>query len=727
MGMAASSLRFAQLTARKNQVEFEGQQINQQRLTLSQKSTALFNDMLTKQVPTAPDPSAFTRIVYKFNSGFGESSILNLARKSSGAYNYNVTYKRPKTTKTLSRSSFSNIGFTTTLGVTTSDKSQALASNYARTANVDGVSRNLTLVGGNSAAAKLQTYRDKLETYNNMKTIEEQIRSLSNKNGADACESSTQQNIKSALGLKYDASGDGQNKISEALKTIADKIPDDQSSVVGSSEPPQYKEAYYDDFSSDRAPAKWVNTEIRTSPKPPSWHSEFKTKPTLDPVVLGAYPTISTPPTDEEKKKAAAYNMAVALGISSSAALSEDLTKVDMVGALNDILSEEESPMNTWLRNKLTGSPDGTNLATSFNFQDGAIKKNDIYKKESGEDATGVFKSLFEFERKELANLLARYANGNANPLTDDQKMTDDKYTQASANQEYSKEPQLYFNYEAKLAYDNANDEEKQKCNAYDAYLGNQDAWKNYHEWINNQTGYLNERASESLIKVAKGKTGYDGITNDQMVEMLNELLKTVGENCTSSGDYKTTKVDPAFAQYQSATATAGIVNIAAGQILYEYQDDDGQKCYMYVSNENVLDDTSSTYAEQVSVYENVLNYLEGEMETESQDANVIMSDEGQVAKITFADGTVVTPEVVTEMDNDAYNQAMVEYEYKKDVYDKEMNDCNAKVKIIQAQDQKLEVRLKQLDTEQKALSTEIEALKSIRDKAIESSFKTFS
>ena len=203
MGMAASSLRFAQLTARKNQVEFEGQQINQQRLTLSQKSTALFNDMLTKQVPTAPDPSAFTRIVYKFNSGFGESSILNLARKASGAYNYNVTYKRPKTTKTLSRSSFSNVGFTTTLGVTTSDKTKA--SYYARTANVNGVSRNLTLVGGDSAAAKLQTYRDKLETYNNMKTIEEQIRSLNNKNGSDVCKSSTQQNIKSALGLTTDS------------------------------------------------------------------------------------------------------------------------------------------------------------------------------------------------------------------------------------------------------------------------------------------------------------------------------------------------------------------------------------------------------------------------------------------------------------------------------------------------------------------------------------------
>lgn len=603
MGMAASSLRFAQLTARKNQVEFEGQQINQQRLTLSQKSTALFNDMLTKQVPTAPDPSAFTRIVYKFNSGFGESSILNLARKASGAYNYNVTYKRPKTTKTLSRSSFSNVGFTTTLGVTTSDKTKA--SYYARTANVNGVSRNLTLVGGDSAAAKLQTYRDRLETYNNMKTIEEQIRSLNNKNGAGVCESSTQQNIKSALGLTTD----NRNGIAQKLFGNTGK-----SGLC----------------------------------------------------VTGVFPDVlalNTSGINDEKAKAAEAMVKVLNG--TAANLDTNITAQNLsaaVEALGSLAVSSEKLISTHLKDKLFT---GNTLKNEYDFTSAGASNPD------SKDLSS-FQNLNELEKKELINLLTAYANADAGTISS----YDAKYQVSDTN---------YTNYE------------------------------NYGQ------------AANSLYNLASGQAADDTVTNDQMVEMLNELLKEVGEGSSSSGDYKTKKVDPAFAQYQSATATAGIVNIAAGQILYEYQDDDGQKCYMYVSNENVLDDTSSTYAEQVSVYENVLNYLEGEMETESQDANVIMSDEGQVAKITFADGTVVTPEVVTEMDNDAYNQAMVEYEYKKDVYDKEMNDCNAKVKIIQAQDQKLEVRLKQLDTEQKALSTEIEALKSIRDKAIESSFKTFS
>ena len=249
------------------------------------------------------------------------------------------------------------------------------------------------------------------------------------------------------------------------------------------------------------------------------------------------------------------------------------------------------------------------------------------------------------------------------------------------------------------------------------------------HATAQNYKNYENYgQAANSLFGVMGGEGGETDltVTSEQMKTMLQELLSKVG-GCDTSAEYKTAQVDPAFTAYQAATATPGIVNIGENQALYEYEDDNGDKCYMYVNLTNIDDDEPSTYADSVSIYENVLNYLDGEYETEQQDANVIMSEDGQVSKITFADGSVVTPEVVTEMDSDAYDQAMVEYEYKKEVYDKEMNDANAKVKIIQAQDQKLEVRLKQLDTEQKALQTEIDAVKSIRDKSIESSFKTFS
>lgn len=51
---AASQARFLGLTARKNNVEFEGQQINQQRTSLSNESANYYNDLLGMSVPVPP-------------------------------------------------------------------------------------------------------------------------------------------------------------------------------------------------------------------------------------------------------------------------------------------------------------------------------------------------------------------------------------------------------------------------------------------------------------------------------------------------------------------------------------------------------------------------------------------------------------------------------------------------------------------------------------------------
>lgn len=617
MGMAASSLRFAQLTARKNQVEFEGQQINQQRLTLSQKSSAIYNDMLTKQVPTAPDPSQFTKIVYKFNNGGGTSSIINLAKKTSGAYNYNITYKRPKTTNTLSKSSFSNVGFSSQIGVTGQDKTTA--DYYARTATINGVPYNLSLVGGNTAAERLQTYKSTLETYQNMKTIEEQISSLSSKKATDTVSSSTQQSIKSALGLDITSTDPTErNSIEKALFGETG-----QGGLCVENPYPEKIDLSMTDY-----------------------------------------------PSGTEQQ--AAYNMAVALGITgkSDVTLATNLTPDNMNDVLDKIISDN---MSGNLKAVLTGSESGSSLTDEWKFATSADSNKNV----TQNDIINKFSGLNELARTELANLLAQYAKDSNSNIDDKYKVLSTDYT-------------------------------------------NHDKYENYGQ------------AANSLYSIANGDSADETVTNEQMIAMLEELLKETsktedGKTYQSSGDYKTGEVDPAFVQYQSSVATPGIQNVGEGQILYEYADDNGEKCYMYVSVDNILDDKSNTYADSVQIYENSLNYLDGEYETEQQDANVIMSEDGQVVKITFADGTVVAPEIVTEMDDAAYDQAMVEYEYKKEVYDKEMNDANAKVKIIQAQDQKLEVRLKQLDTEQKAIQTEIDAVKSVRDKAIESSFKTFS
>ena len=57
MGLAASQARFLQLTARRSNIEYEGQQINQQRLALANESAGLYQRQLTLVVPTPPSSS----------------------------------------------------------------------------------------------------------------------------------------------------------------------------------------------------------------------------------------------------------------------------------------------------------------------------------------------------------------------------------------------------------------------------------------------------------------------------------------------------------------------------------------------------------------------------------------------------------------------------------------------------------------------------------------------
>ena len=86
MGMAASQARFLGLTARKNNVEYEGQQINQQRTTLGNQSANYYNNLLGMSVPVPPSVQDFTKTVYSFQDGNLNNSITALIAQSNGEY-----------------------------------------------------------------------------------------------------------------------------------------------------------------------------------------------------------------------------------------------------------------------------------------------------------------------------------------------------------------------------------------------------------------------------------------------------------------------------------------------------------------------------------------------------------------------------------------------------------------------------------------------------------------
>ncbi len=91
MGMAASQARFLGLTARKTNTEYEGQQINQQRTMLANKSANYYNDLLGMTVPTPPSVDEYTKTVYSFNDGALQNTVTSLIAQADGKYMVSYT------------------------------------------------------------------------------------------------------------------------------------------------------------------------------------------------------------------------------------------------------------------------------------------------------------------------------------------------------------------------------------------------------------------------------------------------------------------------------------------------------------------------------------------------------------------------------------------------------------------------------------------------------------
>lgn len=93
MGLAASQARFLNLTARKTNIEYEGQQINQQRTTLSNQSANLYNQMLTLKVPTQPSIDSFTKLQYTFvpPNSVSTATVSSITKATDGSYTVHYT------------------------------------------------------------------------------------------------------------------------------------------------------------------------------------------------------------------------------------------------------------------------------------------------------------------------------------------------------------------------------------------------------------------------------------------------------------------------------------------------------------------------------------------------------------------------------------------------------------------------------------------------------------
>ena len=167
----------------------------------------------------------------------------------------------------------------------------------------------------------------------------------------------------------------------------------------------------------------------------------------------------------------------------------------------------------------------------------------------------------------------------------------------------------------------------------------------------------------------------------------------------------------------------------------YFYQDRKGQNHFILKSEVDAIisayDKDETIPTELHESYANVY-YKEdqqtviGTLETSSNGRfSTIKIDNNESYPAELA-GKTFALNVKQIFDEDGYNDAMNDYTYQKDVYEQAINEINAKTEKIQKQDQNLELRLDQLDTEQNAIKTEMDAVTKVLKDNVEKTFKTF-
>ena len=89
MGMAATQARLLSLQARMSNVEYQGQQINQERTILSQQATDLYTSLLGMTVPVPPSTQDYSTVTYSGVDG-NTTITLGIVKPSGDLYNVEI-------------------------------------------------------------------------------------------------------------------------------------------------------------------------------------------------------------------------------------------------------------------------------------------------------------------------------------------------------------------------------------------------------------------------------------------------------------------------------------------------------------------------------------------------------------------------------------------------------------------------------------------------------------
>ena len=226
--------------------------------------------------------------------------------------------------------------------------------------------------------------------------------------------------------------------------------------------------------------------------------------------------------------------------------------------------------------------------------------------------------------------------------------------------------------------------------------------------------------------------SGTSDITNADVYTDLDASYK-VGNTKVSVADKTDVNVKASIEKIAEDNPNTNIAEaIANGEDIYTFVKNGTT---YYVCKEDLAHSFNTTDATGVTSpidkQAPMKQYYTSQVEVEKTQSDYALMDDasgtGRYSSIKLKNyNTTFNLNTESTTNEEAYNQAMNQYYYDTQQYDKKLADINAKTSIIHEQDRTLELRLKQLDTEHNALQTEMEAVKKVMDKNVEDTFKTF-
>lgn len=160
----------------------------------------------------------------------------------------------------------------------------------------------------------------------------------------------------------------------------------------------------------------------------------------------------------------------------------------------------------------------------------------------------------------------------------------------------------------------------------------------------------------------------------------------------------------------------------------YTYTDTVTNSTFYINSTKSGFDPTVFNTPSNVTIYSSI--QTTEEVNKTLENVTMVQSASGTFTSMKWYDESgllqerTLTP--AQQYDEQGYNEAMNQYNVNKANYEQEIAAINAKTEELQETDRTLELRLKQLDTEQEALQTEMDSVKKVIDKSVDNVFKTF-